>query len=216
MHLKVLNRKQKNIISKLGFLKKRGFYLAGGTALALQLGHRTSKDLDFYNQKHFRSKNLLVKTEKELRIKAKEYSLAKETLFIRILDVDMSFFYYPYSLIKPLIKMNAINLASKEDIAAMKILSIVQRATKRDYVDIYFLLKELRLEDLLKFAKQKYPELNLYLALRALEFYKDIDLKEERRRGKIHIFSGVGWPAIKRFLTKEVKKYQLGLIKKQK
>lgn len=133
MHLEVLNKKQKKIIPKLGFLKKYGFYLAGGTALALQLGHRTSQDLDFYTQKHFRFRVFLKEIEKKLGEKAKEYSLAKDTLFIRILDTDLSFFYYEYPLIKPLLKMNSLNLASKEDIGGMKILSIVQRATKRDY-----------------------------------------------------------------------------------
>jgi len=139
--------------------------------------------------------------------------LAPDTIFIRILDVDMSFFYYEYPLIEPPIKMNSLSLASKEDIAGMKILSIIQRATKRDYIDIYFLLKEFSLESLLNFAKQKYPQLNLYMAIRALQYYKDINLEKERRRGRIYIFSGTTWPSIKRFLTKEVKKYQLDLIK---
>ena len=50
----ILNWNQKRILKKVGFLKKYGFYLAGGTALALQLGHRTSRDLDFYTPHHFR------------------------------------------------------------------------------------------------------------------------------------------------------------------
>ena len=214
MNLEVLNRKQKKIIPQLDFLKDKGFYLAGGTALALKIGHRTSQDLDFYTQKGFQSQVFLKRIEKKLGEKAKEYSLAKNTLFIRILDVDMSFFHYEYPLINPLIKINSLNLASKEDIGGMKILSIIQRATKRDYIDIYFLLKEFSLGDLLYFAKQKYPQINLYLALRALEFYKDINLEKERKRGKIYIFSGINWPSIKRFLSKEVKKYQLSLINK--
>jgi len=215
MHLEVLNRRQKKIISKLGFLKKYGFYLGGGTALALQLGHRTSQDLDFYTSKHFNSRIFLKDIEKNFKEKSKEYSLAKDTLFIKILDVDISFFYYEYPLIKPLIKMNSLNLASPEDIGGMKILSIIQRATKRDYIDIYFLLKEFSLESLLNFAKQKYPQLNLYMAVRALQYYKDINLEKEKRRGRIYIFSGTTWPSIKKFITEEIKKYQLGLIKRK-
>ena len=212
MQQRVLNKKQRKITPKLSFLKELGFYLAGGTALALHLGHRTSRDLDFYTQKHFNSRLLLKRIEKKLGEKSKEYSLAKDTLFIRISDVDISLFYYEYSLIKPLIKMNSLNLASKEDIAGMKILAIIQRATKRDYIDIYFLLKEFSLEDLLDFAKQKYSQLNLYLALRALEYYKDINLSTEKKRGKIYIFSGIAWPSIKRSPSREVKKYQLSLL----
>lgn len=214
MHPEVLNKKQKELIPKLSFLRKQGFYLAGGTALALQLGHRTSRDLDFYNQKHFRSQVLLGKLEKEIGAKYEKYSLAANTLFVKISNVDMSFFYYEYPLIKPLIKPNSLNLASKEDIGAMKILSIIQRATKRDYIDIYFLLREFSLETLLNFAKQKYPQMNVYLAIRALEYYKDINLHKEQKRGKIYVFNGIGWPSIKRFLSKEVKKYQLSQIKK--
>lgn len=211
----VLSNKQKKIIGKLGFLRRYGFYLAGGTALALQLGHRRSQDLDFYTPKHFQSKNLLNKLEEVIRSKATRYSLASNMLFIRILGVDLSFVWYEYPLIKPKVKMDSIDLASKEDIGGMKILAIIQRATKRDYIDTYFLIKEFGLEKLLGFAKAKYTEFNPYLALRALRYFVDVEKRKEKR-GRLCIYSRITWPEIKEFLAQVVKKYQLAMFRKRK
>jgi len=204
MYLEVLDSKRKKILSRLAFLKKYGFYMAGGTALALQIGHRTSLDFDFYTEKKFDSEKLF----QELRKKFGEVVLvekANNTLLVRIKDVAASFFYYPYKLIFPPIDIDGVSLTSKQDIAAMKIIAISDRGTKRDFIDIYFLMREFPLEDIFRFVKQKYPGFNNYIALRGLTYFSEAEKKQQRR---LYLISPVSWPKIKKFLIEEIRKYQ--------
>lgn len=210
MYLSVLNRKQKELLKKLGFLKKYGFYLAGGTALALQIGHRTSLDFDFYTKKKFNSSELQRLFERKFR----EIILlqkAEGTLIVKIDGVAVSFFRYPYPLIFSLIKyQNFPPLASKEDIAAMKIIAISDRGTKRDFIDIYFLLEEFSLKEIFGFVKKKYPNFNIYVGLRGLTYFVDAEKKQKRR---LYLFHSVFWSEVKKILIKEVKKYQKECLK---
>ncbi len=207
----VLNKDQKKIFLKLKFLKKEKFYLAGGTALALQLAHRTSLDFDFYTRSRFHSNKLLSKLKKEFPEKIEEVSRAKDTLFVRIDAVSSSFFWYQYSLVSPLIKTEGPLLASLEDIAAMKLIALTGRASKRDYVDISYLIKTLGLAKMFAIAKKKYPPFNPYIVRRALTFFDDI----EKEKGRIKIFDKkFSWEKAKKEIFEEVKKYQLEMIKK--
>jgi len=210
MHLSVLNSKQVSLLKKLGFLKKYGFYLAGGTALALQIDHRTSLDFDFYTEKKFDPtifQRLLERKFKEVILLQK----AEGTLSVKIDGVATSFFQYPYPLIFPPIKyQNFPPLASKEDIAAMKVIAISDRGTKRDFIDIYFLLKEFSLEEIMNFVKKKYPNFNIYVGLRGLTYFVDA---EKRQKRKLYLTHFVSWGKIKKFLIGEVKKYQKECLK---
>jgi len=210
MYLSVLNRNQKELLKKLGFLKKYGFYLAGGTNLALQIGHRTSLDFDFYTKKRFDSlelHRLLEKNFKEIILLQK----AEGTLIVKINSVAISFFQYPYPLISLLIKyQNFPPLASKEDIAAMKIIAISDRGTKRDFIDIYFLLEEFSLKEIFGFVKKKYPNFNIYVGLMGLTYFIDAEKKQKR---KLYLFHSVSWNEVKKFLIKEIKKYQKECLK---
>jgi len=201
----ILSRKQIKLLEQLGFLKKYEFYLAGGTALAIQVGHRTSVDFDFYTKKSFDSKKLQRLLEKKFE---KTILLQKDedTLIVKINDVAVSFFKYSYPLIFPLVQQGKFpSMASKEDIAAMKIITISDRGAKRDFIDIYFLLQEFSFKKILGFVKKKYPNFNIYVALRGLTYFIDADKKQAR---KLYLFYNVSWNKIKRFLVDEVKKYQ--------
>jgi hypothetical protein len=204
-YLSVLSRKQINLLKKLKFLKKYGFYLAGGTALALQIGHRTSIDFDFYTQKKFDPDKLYA----NLKNKFKKISLlqkAEGTLFVKVEKTVISFFEYPYPLIFPPIEFNEFPpIASKEDIAAMKIIAISTRGTKRDFIDIYFLLKEFSLKEIFQFVKKKYPGFNPYVGLIGLTYFADAE-KEEKR--KYFLIQEVSWKKIKEFLIEEAKEYK--------
>lgn len=211
----ILNYNQKRILKNLSFLKQHGFYLAGGTALALYFGHRTSKDLDFYTNKHFNSLKLVDDFKrvfkKDLGDKPK---MAKDTLWMKIRNTDLSFFYYPYSLIRPLAPYETIKLASIEDIIAMKVEAIISRGAKRDFVDIYFAIKKYGLKKVLDLFGKKYPYAsNKYACLTALTYFEEAEKKEQGRK-RVYIYSGITWPVIKKYLINEVKKYQLSLIKK--
>jgi len=201
----ILSRKQINLIEQFDFLKNYGFYLAGGTALAIQVGYRTSLDFDFYTKKSFDSKKLQRLLEKKFK---KTILLQKDedTLIVKINDIAVSFFKYSYPLIFSLIKQGKfLPMASKEDIAAMKIVAVSDRGAKRDFIDIYFLLQEFSLQKILSFVKKKYPNFNIYVALRGLTYFVDADKKQTR---KLYLFYNVSWNKIKKFLIDEVKKYQ--------
>lgn len=211
----VLNWNQKKILKNIPFLKEHNIYLAGGTALALHFGHRTSQDLDFYTPKHFDSRIIYRKFKETFgKEKLSEGTFAKDTLKFKSNITDLSFFRYPYPLIRPLITFESIKLASPEDIIAMKIDAIITRGYKRDFVDIYFALKKYGVKGILKFFQEKYPDVfNEYNCLFALTYFEDAEKKEQGRK-RVYIYSNVSWPEIKKFITEEVKKYQLGLIKK--
>jgi len=210
MYLSVLSRKQRELLKKLGFLKKYGFYLAGGTALTLQIKHRTSLDLDFYTEKKFDNRKLHELLERKLE-KVILLGKAEDTLIVKIDEVVVSFFRYPYHLISPLIEVeNFPPMASKEDIAAMKVIAISDRGIKRDFIDVYFLLKEFSLKEIFDFIKKKYPNFNIYVGLRGLTYFVDAEKKQKRRLYLTHF---VSWSKIKKFLIAKVREYQKEWLK---
>ncbi len=183
--------------------------MAGGTALALQLGHRTSLDFDFYTQKKFNNGHLLRELEKKFKT-AILIETAEQTLIVKINEVEVSFFHYPYPLACPFLDIEGVHLASKEDIAAMKIIAISERGTKRDFIDIYFLLKEFPVEKMFEFIKKKYPNFNIYVGLKGLTYFADAERKQKRR---LYLFHYVSWAEVKKSLIKEVKNYQEKCLK---
>ncbi|OGD94887.1 hypothetical protein A3F02_03660 [Candidatus Curtissbacteria bacterium RIFCSPHIGHO2_12_FULL_38_9b] len=209
----ILNKKQVKVFAKLKFLEKLGFYMAGGTALALQINHRTSLDFDFYNPKHFSSPDLYEKIENTFKNQAVKISQKKDTVFCKVYDVDLSFFWYQYRLIEKPVLYQGILLASLEDIAAMKLVAVSHRPAKRDYIDIFYLLKKFTLKDLFSFANKKYPTFNSYYSQRALTYFEDI---EDNNQRLIKVLDpDFSWQKTKDHIFTEVKKYQLSILKKR-
>lgn len=207
----VFNQNQRRIFPELKFLTKENFYLAGGTALALQLNHRSSLDFDFYTRNHFKQDLLLAKLKEIFPQKVEETGKAKDTLFVRIDKVNSSFFWYKYPLLSPLLKSDGPKIASLGDIAAMKLIAITGRATERDYIDIFYLIKIFGLEKMFDFTRRKYPSFNPYFIRRSLTFFEDI----KKENGRVEIFDkNFSWEKAKEKIFEEVKKYQLAMIKK--
>lgn len=208
-HPEVLSQNQINILKKIKL--SNNFYLAGGTALALQIGHRTSIDFDFYSQKHFDSQKLAENLQ-GLFQKLQILFQKEDTLRTKIGETELSFFYYNYPLIDLPKKLEGIKISSKRDIAAMKLAAIVQRGTKRDFIDIHYLLQKYTLSALLGFALKKYRSYQEMLILRALIYFEDAD--KERYPRLIKIFDpNFSWETAKQKIFEEVKKYQLSMIK---
>lgn len=205
-NLKILGQKRLNILKKLKFLKDYHFYLAGGTALALELGHRISLDFDFYIEGELDPETLLQDFQKHFK-NVQLIREAKNTLILSIDNTEVSLFSYPYPLVSPLIKIPEVNLASMEDICAMKIVAIIQRGTKRDFIDIYFLTKRFGLERIFALTQKKYKGLfNKYLALQALTYFTDADKERDEQRAKTLI--GISWDEIKKELIKIVEDFK--------
>ena len=139
--------------------------LVGGTSLALQLGHRKSIDLDFFGC--IKSENEEIK---DVLRDIGQLSVIKESRHIKIDFVD-----YVYKWIDAPLCDGDIRLASMKDIAAMKINAVEGRGTKKDFVDIYFLLRHFTLEQILSFYKAKYPENSEFRALMSLTYFDDAE-----------------------------------------
>lgn len=203
MFLSILDKERSELLKNLGFLEKYGFYFAGGTALALQIGHRSSLDFDFYTEKKFNPQKLLEEFNKRFE-KVQAIYIAEDTLGLMVDGIEVSFFGYHYPLIRPLKKVENINIASEEDIAAMKIIAISQRGRKRDFIDIYFLIKKFGLRKIIEFTKEKYPMFNIYIGLQGLVYFKDADEDPEKER--FRLLKDVNWEELKDYLLKEVNK----------
>ena len=215
IHLGILDEKGKEIFPLLSFVSKSGFYLAGGTALALQLGHRTSLDFDFYSQRSFKKGKLrqLLK-ENMLAAKIKVLQDTDDT-FETMVDkkINISFFHYDYPMLEKFINVQGILLASLKDIAAMKIVAISQRGKRRDFIDIFYLLNIFSLEEILKFTQKKYTEFDIYHGLRGLVYFKDAD--DDPEVDRIRIFNKkLTWEKVKTEILKKVKEFQSGKIRK--
>ncbi|MBI4100462.1 nucleotidyl transferase AbiEii/AbiGii toxin family protein [Candidatus Microgenomates bacterium] len=187
------------LVSKIDIIKKS--YLAGGTVLALHLGHRFSEDLDFFTLQAL-DENILANDLKRLPEFVEE-GKAWRTVWGKVGNTKFSLFYYQYPLIKDLINFEDVQILDKEDIAAMKIHALEDRGTKRDFIDLYFLAKEFSLEQMLGFYDQKYGVLkeHLYIILRSLDYFADAEEDEMPK-----MIKKVSWEEVKEFFQKEVLK----------
>ncbi len=172
----------------LGLLKKimtleslQDFFLVGGTALALQLGHRISVDLDLFANKDFYTNDILEELSKDFELnvmfKKKQNSLIvnarlknTDSYFVKI-----DFVKYPYPLIKEIITIDGLRLSAIEDIIAMKLSAIANRGAKKDFFDIYELLKIYSLTDMFNFFSIKYPNIAHFHILKSLIYFDDAE-----------------------------------------
>lgn len=171
----ILSEERKKILPRFVTWKDE-FYLAGGTALALQIGHRESVDFDFFSPHSFDTEVMIKRLstlfgEKSFTVTQVE----KNTLSIVLhQEIKISFMTYEYELITPLIATNYMNIASIPDIACMKLSAIMQRSALKDYVDLYEIMKIYSLEELLLFTKKKYPTIDSAVILKSLSYLEDI------------------------------------------
>jgi len=152
----------------------REFYLVGGTALALQLGHRNSIDIDLFTKNDFTPESLLKFLESAFSIQP-SYA-AKNTLLSIINSIKVDFICHAYPLVLPPITEEGITFLSLQDIAAMK-LNAISNSGKRlkDFIDVYFLLEHFSLHEMIEFYTIKYPRFNPLIALKAISYFDDID-----------------------------------------
>jgi len=170
----ILDEKRRAILPSFRFLQGN-FYLAGGTALALQLGHRDSIDFDFFSPNSFSTGELFQELEKNFEVsKLKKIQEEEGTLTVTVDGVKVSFFHFPYPLVRATVKSEFFDLASIEDIGAMKLSAITSRSLTKDYVDLYFILHQVELSALLDVARHKFPTLETNLLLKSLVYFDDI------------------------------------------
>ena len=140
MHPEILNSDQKQLLSLLK-LFRREFYLVGGTAIALQIGHRESVDFDLFKATSFSSKRILSKIDSQ-NYKYVVTRRVSEQLNINILNVKMTFFEYPYPIERSVDFEKTVFMPDLLTLSAMKAFALGRRSKWKDYVDLYFLLKD--------------------------------------------------------------------------
>ncbi|MCX6290299.1 MAG: nucleotidyl transferase AbiEii/AbiGii toxin family protein [Bacteroidetes bacterium] len=186
LHWDILDKKRKAILPLLKTFSEDGFYLAGGTGLALQLGHRDSIDFDFFKIDHYDTDTHILKLNTVFNTHDLTVTQQEKDTVSCVVDgsIQMSFFSYPYQLQSPLIQSDYFNLASVEDIACMKVSAISGRATEKDYVDLYFILQHLSLNDLIDFCRKKFRTVDEVVILKSLSFFDDVEKEHILFKGK--------------------------------
>ncbi len=176
-----------------------GYYLAGGTALALQIGHRVSTDLDWFTPTH-----LLDITEREAlrnRLRATGVYEDKyeqdEQLYCRLAGADVSFIFQHHNLLEATVDYAGMPLASPTDIGVMKLAAINSRGTRRDFVDLYCLREIASLERLLRLAEEKYADRPSFLdiTVRALAYFADAEQQPMPRL----LWNNVQWAEVVKY-----------------
>ncbi len=177
MYWSILDEQRRDALPHLAFTRSSGFYLAGGTALALQVGHRDSVDFDFFTEQEFDTDRLFALLDSSFQgIPLVKVQDERNTLTVITAGaIKLSFMRYPYALLRPLVRSEHFDLADIADIGCMKLSAITGRGTMKDYVDLYYILRRHPLNELLALCAVKLPQLDRALILKALVYFDDLD-----------------------------------------
>ena len=208
MHREAITSEAGHLLSALAKFKPlRDFCLVEGTALALQIGHRISVDLDWFSPKPLK-KNLLSDLKDFFSgQQILTDVLKKEELTVRIDGVQITFFHYPFPWAEKPIKESGFTLASVKQIAMMKGHALARRAAFKDYVDLYFILREkhVSLTEIINKAKHTFKEeFNQRLFLEQLVYMEDIT-----EEGLIFLEEKPNKQKIQKFFEQQVKNIKL-------
>lgn len=175
------------------------FVLVGGTALALQFGHRESVDVDLFGKQPLDTLDLSGILSGFGKVQLLKKSPSIEVYSVDSIKVD--FVNYRYPLLRPIIKDSRLRLASPEDIAAMKMSAIAGRGSKKDFIDLYLLLQHFSLKEIVHFYLEKFPDGSEFLVLKSLTYFDDAE-KEAAPK----MFMKGTWQTIKERIREEVNK----------
>ncbi len=179
------------------------FYLAGGTALALQMGHRKSVDLDFFSQTdevHERTRQRVIHAVAEHGGQVIEN--VDGNLVLLMNDVRVGFFSYGYKLLEPFKQLENLNLASMLDIGLMKLDAVIGRGSRKDFIDLYVIAGQYPLEELLQAGARKYPASRDF-ALMAVESFVLFDNAERDVQPELMI--DTAWEEVQEYFVGQAK-----------
>ena len=175
--------------------------LVGGTSLALQYGHRCSVDLDFFGNATEDTDELTSAIkEKVEQVVLGGHSKRIKAYFLNGVKVDIV--NYDYDWIDDPVLEDGLRLASPKDIAAMKVNAVIGRGTKKDFIDIYFLLQHFTFEDIMRLYLKKYPDGSEYRALLSMAYFGDADSQPMP-----YMFKNIEWETIKQYIRNEIDSY---------
>lgn len=197
-------RRALELFSHEPWLKDSPWYLAGGTALALQTGHRASFDLDFFTaEKAVDETGLLATLTGREEWQTEQQSTG--TLYGELLGTKISFIVYPFFIpTHPVLWHENIKVLDKRDIAVMKVVALSQRGEKRDFFDLYWCARNLEpLESIVKRLPEQYPTVahNYHHILKALVYFEDAQDDPDLMTNYT-----ATWKEVKAFFEREVKR----------
>ncbi|MBN2790631.1 MAG: nucleotidyl transferase AbiEii/AbiGii toxin family protein [Candidatus Delongbacteria bacterium] len=183
------------------------FALVGGTALALQLGHRISIDLDLFTNKEFNKDELLELLEKkytitDISIEVNALNLSVEYPLKSENTIKLDLIKYSYPKLKPIIEIEGIRLFDIEDIIPMKLSAIANRGSKKDFYDIYYILKRFSLTEMMDLFHHKFPNINQFHIIKSLTYFIDAECEPD----PIILEKSIIWSEVKKKINYEVSK----------
>ena len=205
LHTQTVEPKTLSLLKKLMSMPQlNDFCLVGGTALSLKLGHRISIDLDLFQTTEIEAERLIKLLQQEFKSNF-EYENLKinYAFFCKINKVKVDLVQYSHPLIDTVEVIDGIRMYSNKDIAAMKINAILGRGVKKDFWDLFELLKLYSLNDIINFYNQKYPNQQLLISIpNALTYFEDADDSPD----PISLL-GQTWEDVKEFIKFKVREF---------
>jgi hypothetical protein len=205
-HWEALTPGSRDLLAALGELELvRSFYLAGGTALALRLGHRISVDLDLFANIETLD-DLLRRGMVEGLRKRYRVELLQDSVLGLVLTADgqpASFFSYGYPLLDPTDLASGVQIAGIRDIGLMKLDAIAGRGTRKDFYDLHFIAAHVSLDDLFACSEAKYPH-SPGFRMRVLTALVDFDIADQQEEPIL--LRAAGWEQVKAFFVAEARR----------
>ncbi|NOY00171.1 MAG: nucleotidyl transferase AbiEii/AbiGii toxin family protein [Verrucomicrobia bacterium] len=186
----------KNLSSQL---EKSGFYLAGGTALALRLGHRVSIDLDFFSEQPFDSAEMLTRLEAASRSELVISQQTSGSLCATVDGTKVEFFHYPYPLLVDVETLEGVRFCSLADNGAMKMSAMTNRGSKKDFIDMVALLEIDPLGIWLDHFGNKYPRTDIFTVIKSLTWFEEAEMEPDPT-----LLHQQTWELVKRKITDAV------------
>lgn len=175
------------------------FQLVGRTALALQLGHRVSIDLDLFTTTDFDNETLIESIGEDYGI---TIELERKGMLITYInEIKVDFVKMAYPILFPPLSIEGVRMLEIRDIAPMKLKAITQRGSKKDFYDIYFLLQQMPLETLLDLFKQKFKLYEPFHVVKSLSYFEDA----EQYADPLVFDKTITWSKVKNTVEKAVK-----------
>ena len=175
------------------------FNLVGGTSLALQMGHRISIDIDLFGASEI-DEDLFLEVLKKFGT-VQVIKKSKNILICSVNGIKVDFVNYQYRLLESTLLEENIRLVKKKDIAAMKVNAIAGRGSIKDFIDVYFLLNEFSINEMIGFYLQKYSDGSEFMVRKSLTYFDDADNEEAPI-----MFQTITWKEIKKTILLNIDK----------
>ena len=207
LHWKVVSPEMREVLQEVSRLPLAArFYLAGGTALALQYGHRRSVDLDYFSETDVVHEDTHAEVQDAFRGRADvvfNRAPVWGMIELEVRGVRTGFFSYGYPLLEPPIEVEGSRLSRPLDIGLMKLDALISRGARKDFIDLYFIAKQLTLDHLLAEMPKKYHGFRDLptMAVRSLTYFENAEKPQE-----VEMMAGVTWEEIKGFFELEARR----------